>query len=422
MPSDVGSQTISLKYQAPGDSQEINERFRTIRPTGIYSGGALSVVDATHASISPLICEIGNGSHQVRVETTVAVSVVVGTGVPYIILRWGYTGNTSDYMEILAVSNASIQSTDLIVGKCSFVGGALNGFDYGDPTYPRSVPNVQELWLKVIPTGAGNLKARVLPGWYQNHAGSTYVPFQDTDSLVPPVSGNKIYLVYVNTETGAIAVDSSGSPGASPSAPPYNGRLVLAEITLASTDTAITASKIRDVRSFITHGRQSVDETTITTDVSGKLKRTDQYYMLTRTFGGQLSNKSSWAVLTNRGSVIGSNGITVDDVGGLFTLPAGRLYSISYNVLFWRTTGSPAMKVRFRVVSGDLSWWLSDDEYNCSEMGVELESDANAHATVSFSGLILPATNTVIRLEVITADSSGAYGEIRGCTLSMFSR
>lgn len=421
MPADVGSQTISLKYRAPGNSQEINERFADIRPTGIYSGGTLTVTDATHASLAPLICEIGDGTHQVRVETTESVSVTVGTGTPYIVLRWSYTGNTSDYMEILAVSSGNVGTNDLVVAKCSFASEVLTGFDYGDTTHQRTVPNVQNLWLKVVPRGSGSLKAMVWPGWYQSHTGSVHMPLQETDALVPPSSSNKIYLVYLNTDTGAVAIDSTGTQGASPSAPDYDGRLVLAEITLASTDTEITAAKIKDVRPFITHGRQSVDGTTITVDADGKLARTGQYYMLTRTFGGQLSNQSSWTPLTNYGTVIGSSGITVA-TGGLFTLPAGRLYSISYNVLFWRTSGSPEMAARFRVISGDLSWWLSDDIYNNSEMEVELESGPDARATVSFTGLILPASDTVLRLEVKTRDAFGQYGEIRGCTLAMFTR
>lgn len=421
MPSNIGNQTISLKYQAPGNSSEINERFVGIRPVGIYSGGTLTVVDSSHASLDSLVCEISDGTHQVRIETTTAVSIVVGSGTPYIVLRWSYTGNTSDYMEILAVSSANVQANDLVVAKCLFAAGSLNGFDYGDTTHPRTVPNVQNLWLKVIPKGGGSLKGLVLPGWYQSHTGSVYIPLQETDALVPPGSSNKIYLVYVDVETGTISIDSTGVEGASPSAPSYNGRLVLAEITLASTDTELTASMIKDVRPFLTHGRQSVDGITITTDASGKLKRTDQYYMLTRTFGAQLRNESSWAALTNYGSVIGSNGITVA-TGGLFTLPAGRLYSINYNVLFWRKLLSPECKVRFHAISGDLSWWLSDDDYNCSKMEVELENESDARATVSFSGLILPASDTVIRLEVITADSSGAYGELQGCTISIFTR
>jgi len=136
--------------------------------------------------------------------------------------------------------------------------------------------------------------------------------------------------------------------------------LVLAEVTVPSTATSITASMIKDVRPHVTHGQEEVDGTTITRTTAGALKRVDPYYILTRTVGTQLSGQVSWVPVTNYGTVIGSNGITVVS-GGLFTLPAGRLYSISYNVLFVRDSNSPEVQCRFHVISGDLSWWLADD-------------------------------------------------------------
>lgn len=353
MSMDVGSQQISLKYQAPGNSAEINRRFVGVRPVGIYSGGLLSVVDATHASLAPLVCEIGDGTHQVRVETTTAVSIVVGSATPYVVLRWAYTGTTSDYMEILAVSSANVQANDLVVGKCSFAAGALSGFDYGDSAYPRTVPNVQDLWLKVIPKGAGSLKALVLPGWHQSHTGSVRVAMQETDALVPPTANSKVYLVYLNTETGMVAIDSTGSEAASPSAPDYAGRLVLAEITLSSTDTEITESKIKDVRPFLTPGRVSVDGTTIEAGSDGKLKTADPYYFVAQTGTDQASGQSSWTKCTFD-TPTKQFGISESD--GVITLPAGRLYSISYVVRFFQLTSSPTVQARLHVLSGDISW------------------------------------------------------------------
>jgi hypothetical protein len=323
-------------------------------------------------------------------------------------------------MEILAVASGSILSTDLVVAKCTFTGGgALNGFDYGDTSHPRSYPNTQEFSLKVVP--ATGMRMYVQPGNFQDTTQSYAIPFQLTDALAAPASNSKIFLVYIDTATGTIAVDTTGVAAASPVPPEYNGKLVLAEVTVPSTATSITASMIKDVRPHVTFGKDVVDGTTIERSSAGVLRRTDPYYMLTRTIGGQLSNQASWATLTNYGTVIGSNGITVTP-GGIFTLPAGRLYSISYNVLFWRTSGSPEMMARFHVLSGDLSWWLADDIFNNSQSELELENDADAHAMVTYSGLILPATNTTLRLEVKTRDAYGQYGEIRGCTISMHTR
>jgi len=420
MPSNVGSQLLSLKYGAPGNSEEVNRRFLDVRPVGIYEGGVLSVVDNTHASLSSLVCEIGDGTHQVRVATTTSVSILVGSATPYIILRWSYTGDTSDYMEIKAVASGSIVSTDLVVGKCVFTGGgALNGFDYGDSEHERTFPNTQDFSLKVVP-GSG-MQMFVNPGYYQDNLQSFLIPFQLTDALSAPASNSKIFLVYIDAATGTVEVDTSGAAAATPVAPNYNGKLVLAEVTVPSTATSITASMIKDVRPHVTHGQEEVDGTTITRTTAGALKRVDPYYILTRTVGTQLSGQVSWVPVTNYGTVIGSNGITVVS-GGLFTLPAGRLYSISYNVLFVRDSNSPEVQCRFHVISGDLSWWLADDVFNHSLSKMELPDVLDAYGTLSQTSLILPASSTVLRLEVITEDGSGHSAHIEGATISIIGR
>ena len=257
MPLDVGSQRISLKYGAAGNSQEINNRFVDIKPKGIYSGGYLTISDATHAAISPMVCEISglDGSsieHQVRVATTTAVTLTVSAALPYIILRWSYTGDTADYMELLAVAGGSIQAYDLIVGKCTFAGGgALQGFNYGDTTYPRSNPDVHSLFLKVEPTINSELKVRVRAGRVQSSETTYSIADQKSSLFVAPTANSKVYLVYVDRLTGNVYIDSSGLEAVSPVAPSYGNKLVLAEVTLTSTSTNITASMIKDVRDFI---------------------------------------------------------------------------------------------------------------------------------------------------------------------------
>jgi len=270
MPANVGDQTVTLLYYAPATSAQVNKRFKDIRQTGIYSGGYLSIVDSSHAQLSPLVCEINDDTHQVRIETESAVTISVAQATPYVVLRWTYTGSTSDYMEILAVATPS--TNDLVVGKCTFAGGgALQGFDYGDNDYPRSTPNIQDLFLKVEPTGDNDLRVRIRSGRVQGHSGITFVPDQKSNLFTPPSSNSKVYLVYVDPDTGTVSIDSSGSESANPVPPAYKGKLVLAEVTLASTDTSITADKINDVRPFLTPGHRGVDNTTIGVNSDGKL-------------------------------------------------------------------------------------------------------------------------------------------------------
>ncbi len=417
MPANVGGQTISLKFKAPGNSDEINRRFLNTHPVGIYSGGILTVSDGSHANISPLVCEIGDGTYQVRIATTLTVNLSVASGTPYIILRWGYTGDTQDYMELLAVASGSVLANDLVIGKCVFTAGSLSGFDYGgSTTLHRSVPSVHDLYLKVVPTVGSTLKALVLPGWIHGQQNSHFVPMQETSALVPPVSNPKIYLVIL-VEDGTITIDSTGIEAADPVEPNHNGRLVLAQIRLSPGDSAITASKITDVRTFVTQHPPNPDGVTIEETAAGNLKTRDPIYNMSRTIGGQLANLPSWTVVSAQGTVKYSGINPV--VAGVYTLPANRLYKLSYSVVFTALSGTPVFEARWRVTSGDVSWWFADDEYNQSMQKHEA-TDLNAQVTLAGTFLFLPASQSTVQLEVKTRDAFGQYGWVTYATTNIW--
>ncbi len=265
MSVDVGNQSLSLKFGASGNSANINRRFVGIRPTGVYSGGYLTIVDSSHASLSALVCEIEDGTHQLRIATTTVVNILVSAASPYVVLRWAYTGNTSDFMEILAVSTPA--TYDLIVGKCTFTGGgALNGFVYSE----RSNPEVLDLFLQVEASEEAELRVRIRGGRLQNGKENIDIPDQKSGTFIPPGSNSRIDLVYVDRTTGTVAIDSSGTAAATPVAPSYAGRLILAEVTLSAGDLSVASSAIKDVRDFVNMS-YAVDDTTIQVDANGKL-------------------------------------------------------------------------------------------------------------------------------------------------------
>lgn len=423
-PVDVGGQTISVKYFAPGNSAEVNERFLGIRPVGIYSGGFLSVVNTSNAQISTLVCEISDGTHQVRVETTAAVSLSVAAATPYVVLRWGYTGDTNDYMELLAVSSANVRATDVVVGKCVFVGGALSEFDYGDATHPRTYPNVLDLNLKVIPAGA--LRVWVLPGWVQSNLTGYFVPLQKSSSLTPPASNSKIYLVYIDPTDGTVNVDSSGASAATPVAPSYAQKIVLAEITLAAGASSIAAANIKDVRAFLNAGLPGVDGTTITQNSDNELAAVAADYLVLQDSNDQVNSLSTWTKLTfsNKQKVLG-----VSESSGVVTLKAGKLYAINYSVDFdnMLTAYAPYGSVRLRVLSGDVSWGFQDDDENVSLKKHQIATygtDGTLEKwNLSGSCIILPSVNTTIELEAKTRDGTTNYrSKVISCNLNVVGR
>jgi len=387
MAADVGNQIVTLLYYTSASSSNVNKRFLNIRQPGIYQGGRLTIIDpvAKSASLSALVCEINDGSYQVRVETTTAVSITTAVATPYIVLRWTYTGTVNDYMEVLAVATPS--TNDLVVAKCIFGGGQLTGFDYGDTSYSRTTPDTQNLFLKVEPTEDTELKVRVRAGRIQNASGNYVVVDQKSDLFTAPTANSKVYLVYIDTDDGTVKIDSTGTEAVSPTAPNYNGRLVIAEITLASTDTNITADKIKDVRNFITPS---------TADIL-----TDQYL--------STYNNSTQAVATGAfqtaelGTIKTQQGISV--AANQITLTANRKYALSYTVIGQPTVDSaadPVISAKWNVISGDTNWNIEIVGYSSAEC-----AEASRVTTqISTTCYIIPASTTVIELQVYTENTS----------------
>jgi len=271
MPDNVGTQIVSLIHYSAASSPNVNRRHQDIRQVGLYQGGRLTVVDGPTraASLSALICEISDGTYQVKVQTTTAISLTAVEATPYIILRWTYVGAASDFMEVLSI--AAPLTNDVVIGKANFAAGALTGFTYGDATYPRSTPNTQDLFLKVEPTEDAELKVRIRAGRITGYTESIDVIDQKSSLFTVPTANSRIDLVYLNKDTGAVSIDASGTEAASPVAPDYAGKLVLAEVTLAAASTNIIASMIKDVRNWIALP-QSVDDTTIEKSATGELQ------------------------------------------------------------------------------------------------------------------------------------------------------
>ena len=147
MPANIGSQTVTILYSAQALSATVNHRHLAIRKTGIYSGGYPTRLSDVSVSLSTLICEITDGSYQVKIETAEVVSVVVAVATPYIVLRWTYSGSASaDYMSLTSVATPA--ANDLVVAKCVFAGSVLTGFVYDE----RTTPSTHDLFLKVEPT------------------------------------------------------------------------------------------------------------------------------------------------------------------------------------------------------------------------------------------------------------------------------
>ena len=223
MPENIGTQTISVKYYDPVDSNVVNQRFAGVRDVGIYSGGYLTKIGGSGCSISPIILEIADtngGSYQIRAATANSITITSAEATPYIVARWTYTGSASaDYVAFLAVSSPN--TFDVVLGKAIYLTGSLIGFADGDFSYQRTVPGYIKTYLKVSENSTPSSIVQISSGRIHSGNAGTYI-FAINLNLSSYNTGQVVY-IYV-TDTGITTHSATASA--------YVGKILLANITI----------------------------------------------------------------------------------------------------------------------------------------------------------------------------------------------
>jgi hypothetical protein len=252
------TQIISVLFYDPADSEVVNRIGVNNRPVGLYSGGYLTIINDTTVALSALKVEIGSivsgEYHQVFIETVTSKNVTVGYGTPYVVLRWNYAESTSNPMTVHAVALGDILAGDVLVGKCIFAGSTLTGiiydYDATDRIHTRTVPLSLQTFLRVVPTIPASMRVRISKGWCNFGQSNVFIADQESPLFTAPGSNSRIDLLYVST-AGVLTI-LQGTAAASPVAPTYGGKMVLAEVRLTAGQTSITAVNIQDTRGVIT--------------------------------------------------------------------------------------------------------------------------------------------------------------------------
>ncbi|MHA1690365.1 MAG: hypothetical protein ACTSU7_01880 [Candidatus Heimdallarchaeaceae archaeon] len=277
MSKELTDQTVTLLYLTPADSRRVNLRFQGIRQVGIYEGMYLTDAgDGSNINLSSGVCEISDGTYQIRVATTSSTTFTPTQADRYIVLTWDYTGDEDDDV-VFMDEKVTPDTNDIIIAKSSYSGGVFS-FDYGDSSYPRTQPNTLDLHLKVEATDDIERRVRVRAGRIQTSEATVDIEDQKSPLFETCPSNSRIDLVYI-TSAGLVAIEK-GTAAASPSVPDYNGKRVLAEVTLTTDYDNITQSMIKDVREFI--GIKQVETPTADYDVANK-KYVDASKLIMRT-------------------------------------------------------------------------------------------------------------------------------------------
>ena len=251
--TDFGSQEIAHQFFEPADSSEQNRRQTNINQLGIYKGGYLTKVTDTSVNLSKLVCEIGDAVQQARVSMAADVlGFTVGVTTPFVVLRWVQPITTGEFMDVLALSSGDVQTNDLIVGRVVFAGSTIIGFDYGDLTHPRTAPNTQDQFLKVVPTVPASMQVRVKTGRVQDGIKNVDIDDQLTSVISAPSVDGRKDLILIDTDSTVKIKQGVEAP--TPLVPDYEGKNVLAEITLNASTSSLDKPEIKDVRANVGGG------------------------------------------------------------------------------------------------------------------------------------------------------------------------
>ena len=251
--TDFGTQTLLFDYRNPATGCSFNVLNYQLIPPGIYSGGTLTRVNDTAVSISPLTCYIQDSSTGlgVRISTANAYQLTVSTTLIYVVLRFTWSNTVSNYMDMLAVTSANILSDDIVLGRCVF--GAGNVLSATFDSTRRSTGSLQTIEddknkLRVYSTEAISQKIFVCGGEIVHN--NTVITVADqcsgnVSSTAADADCCRKDIVYLDCD-GCVQV-GEGAYGASPSAPSYNDKIVLAEITRTCNRTDIAGNEITQV-------------------------------------------------------------------------------------------------------------------------------------------------------------------------------
>jgi len=278
-----GAQIQSFTYQESAEAKLFNRLLATLLPAGIYDGFSLTRLDATHVQISAGTSFIKDGNNttdsggnslniMVRVEFTASQTINLDDGAdpgycnsakPYLVLRFGWNDQVNNYANVVAVafSNSSSETnlgkilpTDIVLGKTIFdvaAGHSTVSLTVSSPfdltrKSTAFLPDGQAAFVELrVSTSEVNVqKVYVNSGSINTSIGRKLVAGGDypSASTIPNTVAGRYDLVWVDA-AGTVQIEQ-GIDDASPAAPPYGTKKVIAEIRRGAAQTDIKGPDI----------------------------------------------------------------------------------------------------------------------------------------------------------------------------------
>ena len=163
---------ISVPFGSAVKAEVFNASAHKVIPPGVYQKNTTCL---TRNSASSVVVNSGtrfyvqsSGASELSVNAVMAIdstSISVSSTNCFVVARFAWTGNAGDDVTFTAVPYVSILATDVIIGKCQYVGGSLQTtFDYSLQTRAASQLDTDRDRLVVYPHTTDNTKVIVKAG------------------------------------------------------------------------------------------------------------------------------------------------------------------------------------------------------------------------------------------------------------------
>jgi len=131
--TNCGNQVLTWDYKNPLTAETFNTALRGGISPGIASG-ALTKIDNVTVEVSPYLAYIPVDSDKIiRVETSLPVQVNVTSATPIVYLSYTWANQIENWVDYGAKAEGSFNENHVIVGKVTFSGASIIGFDYTAP-------------------------------------------------------------------------------------------------------------------------------------------------------------------------------------------------------------------------------------------------------------------------------------------------
>jgi len=143
-----GTQQVYFQYNNDLTAEYLNKWIDPISKAGIYLGGEASISSGNIVTIAAMtvVCKTAT-QESVHIKTLVDHTLTIAEVTPYITCQFSWIDSATNGMDFTAKTYASLNSSDIIIGKGIYVASTLTYIDYSERTNITQTDQTTTGWI-----------------------------------------------------------------------------------------------------------------------------------------------------------------------------------------------------------------------------------------------------------------------------------